>query len=280
MSDKSNQDQSTEEVWYSMLTTGDYHNMRRLRKIFKYLPKDPRCAHCNAPFEGIGARLVKLVYEIEPSKMNPRMCNDCEVFAEKHQGGAEVELTMLFADVRGSTTLAEGTSSVAFAQLIDRFYQVATDVLIHSDALIEKLIGDEVTAIFVPGYAGHDYTRRAIGAAQELLEATGHINPAGPWIPVGVGVHHGQAFVGTVGSKEGLFEITALGDAVNIAARLASQARAGEIIVSEEAILLAGLEDDDFEQRRLSLKGRSEPVDVRVMQVDAGLFPDWRRHHD
>ena len=270
MSDKPNQDHSTEEVWYSMLTTGDYDNMRRMRKIFKYLPKDPRCAHCNAPFEGIGATLVKLFYEIQPSKMNPRMCNDCELFAEKHQGGAEVELAMLFADVRGSTTLAEGASSMEFAQLIDRFYQVATEVLIHSDALIEKLIGDEVTAIFVPGYAGGDYTRRAISAAQKLLKATGHSDPAGPWVPVGVGVHHGRAFVGAVGSKEGMVEITALGDAVNIAARLASQAGPGEIIASEEAILSAGLDGKELERRHLSLKGRSEPVDVRVMRVDAG----------
>jgi adenylate cyclase len=270
MSEKPNKDLSTEEVWHSMLTTGDYNNMGRMRKIFKYLPKDPRCAHCNAPFEGIGATLVKLFYEIQPSKMNPRMCNDCEIFAEEHQGGAEVELAMLFADVRGSTTIAEGASSVEFAQLIDRFYQVATEVLIHADALIEKLIGDEVTALFVPGYAGGDYTRRSIGAAQELLNATGHKDPAGPWVPVGVGVHHGRAFVGAVGSKEGVVEITALGDAVNIAARLASQAGPGEIIVSEEAILSGGLDGEEFERRRLSLKGRSEPVDVRIMRVDAG----------
>ena len=270
MSEKPSKDLSREEVWHSMLTTGDYNNMRRMRKLFKYLPKEPRCAHCNAPFEGIGSMVVKLFYGIQPSKMNPRMCNDCEIFAEEHQGGAEVELAMLFADVRGSTTLAEGSSPVEFAQLIDRFYQVATDVLIHADALIEKLIGDEVTALFVPGYAGGDYTRRAIGAAQELLKATGHKDPAGPWIPVGVGVHHGRAFVGAVGSKEGVVEITALGDAVNIAARLASQAGPGEIIVSEEAILAAGIEGEVYEQRHLTLKGRSEPVDVRVMRTRNG----------
>lgn len=268
MSAKPGQELSTEEVWYTMLTTGEYDQMKRLRKMFKYLPKDPRCIHCNAPFEGIGASLVQLLYDKRPSKLNPRMCNDCELFAEKYLGGAEVELAMLFADVRGSTTLAEGSSSAEFAQLIDRFYQVTTDVLIQSDALIEKLIGDEVTALYVPGYVGPEYTHRAIRAAQELLRATGHEDQAGPWVPVGAGIHQGTAFVGAVGSKEGMIEITALGDAVNITARLASQAGTGEILVSEEACLAAGVDCENYERRRLTLKGRSEPVDVRVMRIE------------
>ena len=114
--------------------------------------------------------------------------------------------------MRGSTTLAEKMVPSEFSRLIDRFYRVATDILVDADAWIEKLIGDEVTGLFIPGYAGPHHARLAVEAAQAILQATGHSSPEGPWIPVGVGVHTGIAYVGTVGKGGGMIEITALGD--------------------------------------------------------------------
>jgi adenylate cyclase len=177
---------------------------------------------------------------------------------------------MLFADVRGSTTLAETMGTKEFSRLIEHFYKEASNVLIHSDALIEKLIGDELAALYVPGYAGLKYTKRAVEAAQKLLKVTGHENPKGPWIPVGAGIHKGRAFIGAIGSKDGVIEITALGDAVNIAARLCQSAQPGEIIISEEAFQASGLDGANLEKRQLNLKGRKNPVNVRAIPSKPG----------
>jgi adenylate cyclase len=83
---------------------------------------------------------------------------------------------------------------------------------------------------------------------------------------VGAGVHTGAAYVGTVGLGHER-DFTALGDAVNITARLASVAAAGELLVSEEAYRDAGLDLGETETRRLELKGKTEPIDVRVVRV-------------
>ncbi|MFQ5942551.1 MAG: adenylate/guanylate cyclase domain-containing protein [Anaerolineales bacterium] len=199
--------------------------------------------------------------------MNPRLCNICEHYAAKNLGGAEIELSMLFADVRGSTTLAEQMSTAEFSRLISRFYQVGTDVMVHSDALVDKLIGDEVTGLYVPGLAGSDHARMAIEAAKLLLAVTGHSDASGPWVPVGAGVHTGEAFVGAVGSEQGLTDITALGDAPNTAARLAGSAGVGEVVVSDQAAHAAELDTHDLERRSLELKGKSEPVIAHVIKV-------------
>lgn len=265
-------DAMVEEVWRNYLTTGGFDKDRRQRHLFRVLPtrEGRRCKNCYAPFAGVGGTLVRLVYGKRPSNMNPRLCNICEQFALKYHGGAEIDLSLLFADIRGSTALAEGVSPSEFSQLINRFYTASTNVLIQTDAFIDKLSGDEVAAIYVPGLAGPEYARRAVEAAQDLLRATGHSDPGGPWVPVGAGVHSGVAFVGAVGSKDGLTDITVLGDVANTTARLASQAGAGEVIVSEAAVAAAGLDTEGLEQRQLELKGRSEPVKVWVIHVAPG----------
>jgi adenylate cyclase len=178
-------------------------------------------------------------------------------------------LTLLFADVRGSTGLAERTSPLEFSRLMNRFYRVATGVLIDSEAIIDKFVGDEVVALFVPALAGSEHLRAAVRAGRGLLRATGHTDAGGPWLPVGVGIHTGTAYVGSVGG-EGVTDITALGDAVNTAARLASTAGPGEVLVSEATCAAAGLDTAGMEQRQLALRGRSEPVSVRVLRPAPG----------
>lgn len=186
----------------------------------------------------------------------------------RHQGGAEVELTLLFADVRGSTTLAEGMSASDFSRLMKRFYLVATEVLVNTDALIERLVGDEVVGLFIPGYAGPEHARQAVQAAQELLRVTGHGDPGGPWLPIGVGVHTGVAYLGAIEGSSGTgADITAMGDNVNITARLSSRAAVGEILLSDATYTATKLDFGHLEQRQLELKGKSELVDVQVLGV-------------
>ena len=203
-----------------------------------------------------------------PSSKNPRFCASCETFAATHQGGAELELTMLFVDVRGSTTLAENMNATEFSHLMNRFYEATIDVLVQADALVDKLVGDEVTALFVPAFAGPEHAQRAVEAAQALLRAVGYGQAGGAWIPAGVGVHTGMAWVGSiVGANKAALDFTALGDNVNVAARLASKAGAGEALVSEATISATQIEFNTLEHRELDLKGKSERVGVRVLHA-------------
>lgn len=257
-----------EQIWRTYLTTGEVEAERRKRRLFKVLPGSPRCKNCYAPFQGTGSWIVRLIYGKRPSNLNPRLCNVCEEFARQYQGGAEIELSLLFADVRGSTTIAEGMSPSEFGGLIDRFYRAVTQVMVHSDGLIDKIIGDQAAAMYVPGIAGPDHARRAIEAAGEILRATGHGAKGEPWIPLGIGVHTGSAYVGAVGSEEGTVDITVLGDAANTAARLSSSADLGEILVSEATMAAADLEVDDRQERSLALKGKSETMSVYVLKGD------------
>jgi adenylate cyclase len=261
------QTSSDEDLWREFLTTGESKLEKRGRRVLARLPDDPRCKTCNAPFEGIGAPIVRLLLGKRRSKTDPRFCNTCTDFMRTHPGGYEVEITMVFADVRGSTTIAEDLPPAEFSRLINRFYRVTTDVMLKSDAFIDRLIGDEVVGIFVPGLAGPEHARRAIDAAQDLMRATGHADLSGPWISVGAGVHTGLSYVGTVGSEMGAMDFTALGDVPNVAAHLASLAAPGEVIVSEAAIAAVGMDMQAAEHRQLQIKGRREEIAVTVLRV-------------
>jgi adenylate cyclase len=264
-------------LWESYLT-GDTEllpaQVRMARKVFAALPSPPRCKVCFAPFRGLGGRFVSLFgFGAGKSRFNPSLCDRCEKIVKRHQVGAEVEMTLLFADIRGSTTLAEKVGPTEFHRIVDRFYKASTEVLVETDALIDKLVGDEVVALYAPGIAGPDFVRKAIRAARKMLLATGHGRADGPWLPIGIGIHTGKVYVGAVGSADGVSDITVLGDPANTAARLASQAAAGEVLVTDETCRLAGLPDDTCEKRRLQLKGRAQPADVHVFNATAPAFP-------
>jgi len=154
-------------------------------------------------------------------------------------------------------------TNLEFSRLMNRFYRVSKDVLVEADAIIEKYVGDEVVGLFIPLMTGAEHARAAIGAAEDLLLATGHGAPEGPWVPLGAGVHTGRAFVGVVGSGPST-DFTALGDPVNIAAHLASQAAIGEVLVTTESAAAAHLSLDGIERRHVSLKGH--PVDTVVVR--------------
>jgi adenylate cyclase len=181
------------------------------------------------------------------------------------QGGAEVDIAVLFADIRGSTSLGERAQSEHYAELLNRFYAAATDVLLRHDGLIDKLIGDEAMALFIPGVAGPDYRRKSVLAAMDVLRAVGYGSPEGPWLRVGIGVNAGRAYVGNVGSA--VVDFTALGDPVNVAARLQGAAAAGQAVVAESLhteldTLLPGARRDVVEVR-----GREAPVAVLVAET-------------
>jgi adenylate cyclase len=259
--------ESVDEMWFKLLTEGNVR-VRRYRPLYSRLPANPRCANCHRPFEGIGGGLLRILQGVHRSNKNPRFCAACHSFTSQFPGGAEIELSMLFVDVRGSTSMAEKMEALEFSRLMNRFYESAINVLIRADAFIDKLVGDEVTALFIPGYAGKGHARKAVESGKALLQATGHGGGHQPWIPVGVGIHTGKAWVGSISGAAGAAaDFTALGDNVNIAARLASAAGAGEVVISESTYQAAMIDDAGLEIRDLTLKGKSDPVRVRVYRA-------------
>jgi adenylate cyclase len=243
-------------AWAKVLTEG-HAPLVRARRVFRYLPSAPRCKLCNNPFGGpIGRVLAAAGYS--PSRKNPNLCTRCcDVLPA---GGAEVDVAILFADVRGSTALGQLGAATDYAALLNRFYITATQTLLRHDAVIDKLIGDEVMAFFVRGISGPQYRRRAVLAGMDLLKAVGYGTDAGPRLEVGVAVNAGVAYVGNVGGS--VVDFTALGDPVNISARMQQHAAGGELLVA------SGVADElmaKMPRRALNLRGHEQPVDAFVL---------------
>jgi adenylate cyclase len=254
---------SADEIWRAMLLNPAPFRTRR--RINSRIPSSPRCKMCAAPFAGPGGLVMRLMGHARWAK-NPKYCVGCFRSLRDNHGGAEIDCSLLFADVRGSTPLAEQMRPKEFTRLMGRFYDTASAVLVDYDAYVDKFVGDEIIGLFVPALAGAGHAERAVNSARALLEATGHAASGGPWVPVGVGVNTGTAYVGSVGDGEDR-ELTAMGDVVNTTARLASAAAEGEILITLAAASSAGVLAAPLEQRSLALKGKSAPTDVFVMKV-------------
>ena len=239
--------------WEQVLVDG-YEPLRKAQKVFRRLPSDPRCRMCRSPFSGLGGRVFRWMGRT-PSRKNPNLCVAC--FDHLPDGGIEMDVGILFADVRGSTGMGEQSTATEFAGRLNRFYATATKVLVHHDGMIDKLIGDEVMAIFLPGLAGPDYRRRTARAAIALARSL-------PGVPLGVAANAGTAFVGKVGSGA-VIDFTALGDAVNVASRLQSYAKDGQVVLAADLYDLVEADHPGAGRSRIEVRGREEAIDVAVV---------------
>jgi adenylate cyclase len=210
---------------------------------------------------------MRTVFGKKPAENNPNLCSACFTFVTTNHGGAEIEISLLFADIRGSTGLAETMPPGEYRALLDRFYNVAADAVFANDGFLDKFVGDEVVATFVPLLTGEQHASRAVDAARALMKATGHGRAEGAWVPLGAGVHTGRTWMGAVGEGAAA-NMTALGDTVNVAARLASLAQAGEILITSEAALAAGVDTTTLPHKSLELKGRQQLTEVVSLRVD------------
>jgi adenylate cyclase len=265
------------ETWYYYLT-GEWHqpfphelkNLQSLmvvqQKLNQSLPSELHCYECGKPMTGFWGAALRFMGSA-PSSFSPKLCSACERSARYYEIGAEVELTMIFADVRDSTPLAESLGPSGFKEIIGRFYKETSNALIEHNAMINRLMGDQVIGLFVPRFVGKNHAKVALDAARDLLRVTGHGQEKEPWISIGAGVHTGTAYVGAVGAAEGVTEIAVLGSAANLCARLSARAAAGEILISEDSVKSGNLDVSALESRSLELKGASQPVSVRVMKV-------------
>jgi adenylate cyclase len=255
----------SDAFWRKILIEG-HQPLLLMHKLFRYLPGPPRCKLCHNPFGGIGGKLVGL-FGFKPSRKNPNVCAVC--CERMPKGGAEVDIAVVFADIRGSTALGERMQPAAYASLLNRFYGAATEVLIQYDAIIDKLIGDEVMALFIPGICGPDYHCRAFEASRALFEAVGYRQGgAESWMPIGGAVASGLTYVGNVGGED-VVDFTALGDTVNTASRLASAAAAGEILLTQSVREKLTGAPPQFGQRTLNLRGKETALQVSVFQFSS-----------
>jgi adenylate cyclase len=262
--ESSSLDDARREEWRRQLTVGTANRWKR--RLRNRIPSNPRCKMCAAPFSGIGGLVMPLFGHAKWPK-NPKYCSGCYNALRSSHGGAEIDCSLLFADVRGSTAMAERMSASQFTALMGRFFDAATSILVDEGAMVDKFVGDEVIGLFIPAMATESHAEHAVRAARRLLVATGHDRPEGPWLPVGIGVNADVAYVGSVGA--GLdTEMTAMGDAVNTTARLSSVAAAGEILIPIEAAEKANLRPDGLERRSLELKGKERPIEVLVLSVN------------
>jgi adenylate cyclase len=130
----------------------------RTRGRLKRLPGTPRCKMCAAPF-GAPAGVLMRWRGRTPWPNNPDYCGACFQVLDRYHGGAEIESSFLFADIRGSTTLAEGMSPTAFRTLLDRFYDVAGRVLVAHDGIVDKFVGDTAGSASSPIASGRSAMR-------------------------------------------------------------------------------------------------------------------------
>jgi adenylate cyclase len=251
--------------------TGDDPGLHRVRRVMRRLPHGPNCKLCAAPFEGIGGAVLRHIgFERFPG--NPAICAACIKDLNRiGVYGAEIPVSLLFADIRGSTGIGERLSPMEFRAFLDRFYRLSTRAILDNDGIVDKFVGDEAIGLFFAGVSGSEHTAAAIGAARALLGAVGRedATPMGP-IPVGAAVHAGRAYVGSTGAGGVVSDFTALGDVVNTTARLASEASAGELIVSVEAATAGALDTTGLERRTLAVRGRSDPIAVVALQPASG----------
>jgi adenylate cyclase len=233
------------------------HRARTFFRVMGKLPSAPRCAVCHAPFGGAGGHVMRW-FGYKPSRKNPRLCVQC--FEKVPAGGVKLDVGVLFADVRGFTSLAEGSDPQALVVLLNRFYDAAVEVLCRH-AIIDKLVGDQVMALYLPQVLGDAAVEHMVADALALVAA------APDELSIGVGLDYGNAFVGNVGSGE-VKDFTAIGDVVNTAARLQSAAASGEIMVSRRVRNINPAELRGAVPRSLDLKGKSQPEQAFALTVD------------
>jgi adenylate cyclase len=190
-------------------------------------------------------------------------------------GGDRRPVTILFSDIRGFTSMAESMGPDAIAQLLTEYFSEMVEIIFEHGGTLDKFVGDAIMALWGAPIAHADDPDRALRAAVAMQRGIARLNDqwvsAGrPEIGVGIGINHGEVFAGNIGSHRRL-EYTVIGDAVNVAHRLCSEAGPGEILVSE-AVCQVVKDPADYEYLpATSLRGRTRSVQVyRLKGLSSG----------
>jgi adenylate cyclase len=181
-------------------------------------------------------------------------------------GGVNQTITVLFADIRGFTTLSEHENPEKVVGLLNRYFTAMTEIIFEHGGTLDKYIGDGLMAIFgAPTATPNDAinaVRAAVAMQKRLIVLNEELRLAGfASINVGVGLHTGEATIGYVGSDQ-RSEYTAIGDTVNVASRLEGAAKGGQILVSEATARAAGNIFTMAQLEPIPVKNRVQPINL------------------
>jgi adenylate cyclase len=179
-------------------------------------------------------------------------------------GAPEVrEVTVLFADISGFTSMSETMSPSAVARLLNDYLSRMTDVIFKYEGTLDKYIGDAIMAVFGAPLDMPDHAQRAVRTALEMQERLAEWNAErkdGPAFHVRIGINSGKAVAGEIGSVNKK-EYTVLGDTVNTASRIESSvARPGSVVVGQQTVALVQGQFELHPLGSFSLKGKSKEV--------------------
>lgn len=252
------QNEGNTELWHQIFSDG-HPVLAKKQARYGQIPGKPRCKLCDAPMGGFGGWLIGWT-GLHQSERNKNFCNACDAFMRAFPGGAEVTMSMMMLDVRNSVELSSGVSATEFAKLVLSMRSVVSDVLARTDGFILEYQGDSVFAVWPPGFSGENHASKALAAA-ELAQSS--LKALSGTVPVGIGVHSGDVYIGTASTNDGdMLSISAFGFDVNKLARITHAARATEILASAEVLRQAGRRVEPEAFRILDLKGIGEGVNV------------------
>ena len=185
-------------------------------------------------------------------------------------GGVSQTITILFADIRGFTRISEHAPAEKIVSLLNRYFSAMTDIIFAHGGTLDKYLGYGLMALFGAPTATPDDASNALNAAvamqRRLLGINRELRDEGfPEIGVGMGLHTGEAIIGYIGSDR-RSEYTAIGDTVNTSSRLESNARGGEILISDATAQAAHSRYKLQPRDPIMVKNREQPV--RLWEVD------------
>jgi class 3 adenylate cyclase len=224
------------------------------------------CLICSTALTGVASVPFKLV-GISRSARNPNLCNRCNTHAEE---GRVAEITVLFADLSSFTELTHDLGPERTHEVVDAFLQMATYCLVRQDAFIDKYVGDAVMAFFNVPIRREDHSARAVAAGQEILAGIPSLNDRfGLNLGAVVAIATGYARVGRLGSSDGK-DYTAIGDVVNLAARLEGVASRGEIVMDQAVYAAVQEQVGQARVETVALKGFKDPVQAYHLGQSSG----------
>ena len=145
---------------FRQILTGEHEGFATFRNNLKRIPSSPRCKLCNAPFGGAGGAVMKH-FGFGRFPGNPAICQNCiSQYRKMGVTGAEIPVTLLFADIRGSTGIGERLSPTGFHDFLTYFYRLGSAAILDHGGIVDKLVGDEVIGLFFGGVSGPSMRRR------------------------------------------------------------------------------------------------------------------------
>lgn len=197
-------------------------------------------------------------------------------------GGEKKNLTILFSDIRGFTTISEKLGAEKLVKLLNEYLTIMTDIVLENRGVVDKFIGDAIMAFWNAPLNDPEHTVLSVKTAVEMIKALEKANRdwnarGYPDVKIGIGLHSGEVIVGNMGSEQ-RFDYTCLGDHVNLSSRLEGLTKyyGASIIISEE---IYNVVKDKFVIRELDkviVKGKTVPIQIYEVMTEYPEFDRWK----